>query len=487
MIGGIYTQQLAAEAGLDCILLESSLASVKEAYERALEVQRGFILQRKKVQERTLILNSITDGILSINETGRVTVCNPAAETYFDSSSAYLCGKSFAPLFPQSEKELIQKCLTLGQSVTHHSFFLNDQTFQLSINPIFAGSSCRGAVLTFSPESSHFRPDSAKQQLHQHGLTSMQSNAKGNEKGDFYSFFELTGMHPLFQHAISLGIRYAKLSMPVLLIGEEGTGKETFARCMHHLDPQNPQIFVSREASLLTTDDLLSANTGTLYLRNAHKLSLSMQETLSDLLRTGSVRLDLQTRKALRLRLILSSDQDLSKLLTPGFYYLVNSLILPLPSLAQRREDIPLLIHRMLEHFNLLYEKNCTCTPAFSEKLALETWSGNIRQLESLIQRMIVLADPDAVFTGTESLSASNDSAFYEHLRNNSSLTTAEFNLSVPTAQPGILIKGRNVSFEELKELDRFYHGKKALIAQKLGISRSTLWRFYKMMGNGNI
>lgn len=100
---------------------------------------------------------------------------------------------------------------------------------------------------------------------------------------------------------------------------------------------------------------------------------------------------------------------------------------------------------------------------------------------------MIVLADPDAVFTGTESLSASNDSAFYEHLRNNSSLTTAEFNLSVPTAQPGILIKGRNVSFEELKELDRFYHGKKALIAQKLGISRSTLWRFYKMMGNGNI
>lgn len=487
VIGGIYTQQLAAEAGLDCILLESSLASVKEAYERALEVQRSFILQRKKVQERTLILNSITDGILSINETGRVTVCNPAAETYFDSSSAYLCGKSFAPLFPQSEKELIQKCLTLGQSVTHHSFFLNDQTFQLSINPIFAGSSCRGAVLTFSPESSHFRPDSAKQQLHQHSLTSMQSNAKGNEKGDFYSFFELTGMHPLFQHAISLGIRYAKLSMPVLLIGEEGTGKETFARCMHHLDPQNPQIFVSREASLLTTDDLLSANTGTLYLRNAHKLSLSMQETLSDLLRTGSVRLDLQTRKALRLRLILSSDQDLSKLLTPGFYYLVNSLILPLPSLAQRREDIPLLIHRMLEHFNLLYEKNCTCTPAFSEKLALETWSGNIRQLESLIQRMIVLADPDAVFTGTESLSASNDSAFYEHLRNNSSLTTAEFNLSVPTAQPGILIKGRNVSFEELKELDRFYHGKKALIAQKLGISRSTLWRFYKMMGNGNI
>lgn len=129
VIGGIYTQQLAAEAGLDCILLESSLASVKEAYERALEVQRGFILQRKKGQERTLILNSITDGILSINETGRVTVCNPAAETYFDSSSAYLCGKSFAPLFPQSEKELIQKCLTLGQSVTHHSFFLNDQTF----------------------------------------------------------------------------------------------------------------------------------------------------------------------------------------------------------------------------------------------------------------------------------------------------------------------------------------------------------------------
>lgn len=474
VIGGVSTQKEALEAGLYCVLLESSLSSVKEAYERALEVQKGFILQRRKFQERTILLNSITDGVLSISEKGRLTVCNPAAEQFLNVVSASVIGKSYTSLFAQTEKELIQQSLISGRPVTDHRFNIKEQSFSLSIHPVSVGSSRKGIILTIRPsqKSSVFHPVPAAD----HRLLPSAP-----------SFFDLTGSHPLFRQAVSDGLHYAKTSAPVLIIGEAGTGKETLARCIHQAGDRCGNLFLSREASLLTTDDLSAAHNGTLYIRSSQNLTSLMQEQLTDLLITGSMIIDNHTRQELNIRLIIGAEADLSSILTPRFYYFVNSLILPVPALRQRREDIPSLAEHMLIQLNQQYQKHCQAAPEFLHQLKDYAWPGNLRQLESYLRRLVVLSSGETILSSFHESGSPDDSGFYAHL--NRTESNPAFCQLPPAAkeEPGFMIKGRKYTYSELQELDRYYQGKKGLIAEKLGISRSTLWRYYKDMEGANM
>lgn len=474
VIGGVSTQKAAIEAGLHCVLLESSLSSVKEAYERALEVQKGFILQRRKFQERTILLNSIADGILSISEKGRLTVCNPAAEQFLNVVSPSVIGKSYTSLFAQTEKELIQQSLISGRPVADHIFSIKEQSFSLSIHPVSVGSSRKGLILTIRParKSNVFPPVSAAD----HRLLPCAP-----------SFFDLTGSHPLFRQAVSLGLHYAKTSHPVLIIGEAGTGKETLARCIHQAGDRRENLFLSREASLLTTEDLLAAHHGTLYIRSGQNLPPLMQEKLTDLLITGSMIIDNHTRQELTIRLIIGAESDLSSILTPRFYYFVNSLILPVPALRQRREDIPSLAEHMLMQLNQQYQKHCQAAPEFLHQLKDYDWPGNLRQLESYLRRLVVLSSGETILSSFHESGSPDDSGFYAHL--NRTESAPAFCQRPPAAkeEPGFMIKGRKYTYSELQELDRYYQGKKGLIAEKLGISRSTLWRYYKAMEGANM
>lgn len=474
VIGGIRTQQEALEAGLHCVLLESSLASVKEAYERALEVQKGFILQRRKFQERTILLNSITDGIVSINEKGRITVCNPAAEQVFHVTSASVIGKTYPALFAQTEKELIQQALISGRLITEHRFQIRDQAFSLSIHPVSVGSSNKGVILTIRP----FRGSAS---LHPFPMDDSRMLPSAP------SFFDLAGSHPAFRAAVSLGLQYAKLSLPVLIIGEAGTGKETLARCIHQAGSGSGGLFLSREASLLTAEDLFAAHGGSLYIRNGQELSPFMQELLTDFLLTSSVMVDGHTRQDVTIRLMIGSEADLSAILTPRFYYLINTLILPVPALRQRISDLPALAENMLKRLNKQYHKNCQAAPEFLGQLEDCAWPGNLRQLESYLRRLVVLSSGETILSSLKESGSPDDCGFYSHLRTDDSAVLFALNSPRLESEPGFVVKGRKISYSELQELAQYYQGKKGVIAQKLGISRSTLWRYYKDMENYGI
>lgn len=468
VIGGIYTQKIAAQYGISSVLLESTLSSVKEAYNRALEVQKGFILQRKKIQERSILINANSDGILSVNENGKITICNPAAEKYLKCTSRLVCGKPFHTLFPQTENECIRQAMFSGQELLEHTFFLQNNYLSLSVYPLFASNDCHGAILAVHPASPK------KLFTETHSTISLSETSDDS----FSSFFELIGKHPDFQAAISAGIHYAKLSEPILIIGENGTGKETFARCIHKVNHHNAQLFISRDASLLTVEDIFSADHGTLYLRNGHLLSPTMQNYLADALRTKSIQLKNNSRKALSLRLIIGSEKNLSLCFSPEFYYLINTLIIPLPTLRQRSSDIPLLVNHILKQYNAFFQKKCTLSSSFLQKLQQLTWKGNIRQLENYLKRLILLSGENQVLNGEELYAAIEDSHFYQYLDNELPKQP-----SLPCSEnPGFSINGSVITFEQLKELDHFYCGKKSAVAAHLGISRSTLWRYFKIM-----
>lgn len=477
VIGGQYTQKLAEEYGLKSVLLESSLNSLKEAYDRALEVQKGVQLQKKKLQERLTMIHSIFDGIVSINEKRKVTLCNPSAEKYLKLSSSKVIGKSYTQLFEDTECALINQVLLSGQSAADHPFTLHGTTYLLSVHPVMVHGRNKGVILSLHP----YQPRNIRQ---------TEPSILPTPKYSFSSFFDLTGNAPAFRQAVSLGLLYARSDEPVLIIGEDGTGRETFAHCIHCESSRKNELFLAREASLLNTEDLLAASQGTLYIRSIENLSQEMTAVLIDVLRTHTIFLpDSRTRQNLDFRLIAGSSVDLSKQLAGSLYYLIHSLLLPLPSLAQRKEDIIPLF------FRYLGECRCTDEPEIRELLMNYDWPGNIRQLQGICRRLVLLCLDNGIIDKAMLKYHLDDSGYFAHLSDMEQSVSGDVSKASPETFPkipspvqsspeipGFIIHNQFVSWEELNGLDRYYHGKKSLIASHLGISRSTLWRYLKEM-----
>lgn len=241
IIGGVYTQMLAQAEGLNCVLLESSLSSIREAYDRALEVCRSFNQQKKKLQERLTILNAVSDGIISIDEKGTVTSFNPAAESCLMVSESAALKTSYTDLFARDEQMLIHQALLSERQTSGHFLALHGTDYSMDIHPILVKGKNRGIILTLR----RYAPFLSRS-LKPPGLQSSRTGP--------CAFTELVGESAVFRIPVVQAQEYAVLEEPVLLSGETGTGNlcqlENLCR---RLVIQNPKDQV------LTLDNIVPA------------------------------------------------------------------------------------------------------------------------------------------------------------------------------------------------------------------------------------
>lgn len=468
VIGGIYTKKLAEENGLKCVLLESSLESVKEAYERALEVQKGILLQRKKLQERLIMMNAISDAIVGINEKGRITMFNSAAENLFQCAEKEILGKAYSPLFHDTEKAIVNRILLRGDEIKNHHAMIKGVEYSLDFHPVLIKGRSKGIIISIKAyqktgTSGDCKTDYTQPPFSKNGVSSA----------------ALLGGHPAFLAARSMAERYAKGDFPVLIIGENGTGKTTFARWIHENSQRRKELFLVRDALLLSPEDLFSANHGTLYLRNAEQLSTYMAAMMTELLETHTIESSNHTRQQLDVRLIAGSAINPSEFLPDRLYYNLNTFLLPLPALRQRDSDILFICEKLLEEYGQIYHRNCSLPDGTEQLLRSCPWPGNISQLNSFCKRFVYLhpqhTDLDFI------RQCLDDSVYFSHLKRDE-FPTSDCLAAAPLQKKGFVINKKLVTYEELRSLDSYYQGRRGLLAEKLGISRSTLWRYFKIM-----
>lgn len=231
----------------------------------------------------------------------------------------------------------------------------------------------------------------------------------------------LVGQSPGFRQAFELLNKAAQGPINVLLLGETGVGKEVFAKWLHEKSNRSNKPFVAINCAAIPNDLIEAelfgvrrgaytgaqesrpgrferADGGTLFLDEVGDLSPSAQVKLLRVLQSGEVeRLGDNQTRTVDVRLIAATNVDLEKAIEEGkfradLYYRIATYPVDIPPLRARRTDIPLLAQAMLEKYAPIYDKKVIgLTDGAMQALSDYNWPGNIRELENLIERAILL------------------------------------------------------------------------------------------------
>ncbi|MEM8874719.1 MAG: sigma-54 dependent transcriptional regulator [Planctomycetota bacterium] len=235
-------------------------------------------------------------------------------------------------------------------------------------------------------------------------------------------FEGIIGKSPGIQNVIKTAKQIAPSDIPVLITGESGTGKELIARAIHdHSQRRRKRLVALNCAGLAETileDELFGhvkgaytgaqgdragrfehADKGTLFLDEVGDMPQSMQAKLLRVLENGEVvRLGSNEPKEVDVRLVSATNRNLQQMVDDGsfrqdLYFRIKGVTVHLPPLRERREDIPLLTHFFLKQSAEKYGKDIAgVTAEAQQKLMGFSWPGNVRQLKTAIEEMVVLA-----------------------------------------------------------------------------------------------
>jgi two-component system response regulator AtoC len=236
-------------------------------------------------------------------------------------------------------------------------------------------------------------------------------------------FGQTAAMHALQERLMKL----AGANVPVLIQGESGTGKDIIARMIHANSPwkTGPWVKVNCPAipGTLLESELFGyekgaftgaygmkpgrvemAHRGTLFLDEISELDLALQSKLLQLLQDGQFcRIGAQEDKKVEVRVVCATNRKLEEEIENGtfradLFYRINVVNLHMPPLRERASDIPELVDYFLEYHNRKY--NCRAKPLSAELMAVLRkyhWPGNIRELENLIKRYVILGTEDVI------------------------------------------------------------------------------------------
>ena len=235
-------------------------------------------------------------------------------------------------------------------------------------------------------------------------------------------FKNIITINPLMQEIIDYSIKIANFDFTVLLYGESGVGKELFARAIHEASQRRNNVFLPVNCATISKNVMESeffgakkgvytgaekdrpgilelADGGTIFLDEISELPLDLQAKFLRFLQDKEVRRigDVSAKKV-DVRVIAATNKDLKELVNQGkfredLYYRLEGIKIEIPSLRERKEDIPVLAYYFLEEFNKKYN---TDVKGFSkdalEALINYSWPGNVRQLQNVVNEACIIA-----------------------------------------------------------------------------------------------
>ena len=302
--------------------------------------------------------------------------------------------------------------------------------------------------------------------------------------------FGMLGDTPVMRVLYSTIEKVAAVSCNAIITGDSGTGKELVARALHYFSPRHEQAFVAIDCGSLSETLLESelfghekgaftgalqrkyglmeqANGGTLFLDEICNISDAMQVKLMRAIEDRRImRIGGTAPIPIDIRVVAASNQDLETMvetqrLRQDFYHRLNVVTIRVPSLDERRADIPALVNHYVNEFSSRYHRDVKGFDTVSlQRLCDASWKGNIRELRNTVERCVILADGPEL-----SWHQRNEDMSLDSINNPVQFSEQEFVSLVELEQ------------EYINHVLKCTKGKKTKAAKILGIDKTTLWR----------
>ncbi len=362
------------------------------------------------------ILESISDGVFTVDREWKVTSFNRSAETITGIPREEAIGRHCSDVFRSSlcgEDCPLHQTLKSGKpQIGKSAFFINSEGERVPISISTAVLRDEGGEIIGGAET--FRDLSEVEALYQ-------------ELEERYTLGDLVSHSPRMQQLFEVLSAIAASPSNVLILGETGTGKEVMARAVHEHSQRSDGPFVAVNCGALP-DALLEselfgykagaftgankdkpgrfarAKGGTLFLDEIGEITPAMQVRLLRVLQERTYEpLGAVESEHTDARVIAATNRDLTAMVKSGefredLFYRINIARLELPPLRERREDIPILANRFIDKFNKLMRKDIQgiAPEALSFLIAYE-WPGNIRELENTVERAFIICNQDMI------------------------------------------------------------------------------------------
>lgn len=387
-----------------------------------------------------LLLNAVGEGIYGLDTQGRAIFINPAAEAMTGWSYAELLGQNIHQFhhhsysngepYPACECKIFNTALDgISRQVSGEVFWRKDGSnfpVEYTTRAVYKNNHIIGAVAVFRDVSQQQQIELAlRRALENVQSLTEQLQAENtylqNELAQEWSSAGLVGRSPIITKMLSQVELVAQTDSTVLILGENGTGKELVARNIHALSQRKNSTMVKVNCAAFTPSLLESelfghekgaftgaterrkgrfelANDGTLFLDEIGELSMAAQGKLLRVLQEQEFeRVGGSETVKVNIRIIAATNRDLSAMITQGtfridLFYRLNVFPVTVPPLRDRQEDIPLLSQAIISTLNKTLGKNISAISNRSlTQLMQYQWPGNIRELQNVLEREMIL------------------------------------------------------------------------------------------------
>lgn len=414
----------------------------------------------------TSIIDYTSDAISVADQEGRVIMVNRAYTKITGLTPREVIGKPATIDIAEGESLHI-RCAKEKKSLFNVKLKVVEgkKDVVASVTPIFVKNEFRGSVAVIHDVS----------ELKRLGNELEATKRMLKKEKAKYSFDDIVAKSEIMQNAIKQAQKAAQSKVNILLVGEYGVGKEVMAQAIHNSSRRKNNPFLKLNFSLLSKEKQLevlfgedsyiyNSDKGTLYLENIHLASFEVQDKLLKLLKENEFDSEYFDIKP-DVKFIFSTTENLKTLVTLGkfsreLYYKISVVTIKIPSLRERKEDIPLMAKQKLHYLNQRYGRIIyDFTEDAIKKLMSYNWNGNIRELENIIDRSLLNMDPeDKIVTSAHIPDiAENNDKTYEKLKD-----------ALDEYEKKIIIETLEVC-----------HGNKTETAKKLGITVRNL--YYKL------
>lgn len=480
-IGGITVASAAKKYGVKNIMIEVDETSLEIALNEAISFLDFELERRKNYETIRQILNSTTEGIIGIDQNSQISYINDKAKKLITDENNNLLIDNIVNL------SVVKDTIINGTTTYNELLEIGNNSLILNSRPLEIDSKIFGAVASIQ-KSAYVQ--SAEKEIRK------KLNTKGHVAKK--NFRDIIGKSEILSNTIKKAKKFAKSDSTILITGPSGAGKEIFAQSIHNYSNRRNEPFVAINCAALPKSILESelfgyvkgaftgarpegkagifelAHNGTVFLDEVGETSQDIQVKLLRVIQEKEIiRIGDDKVIPVDVRIISATNKNLLERIEENefredLYYRLCVLDLKLPSLDERREDIPLLVKQFISN----NAPNIKISDEALLILGSLPYNGNIRHLQNIIERLIVMCENNIIdeYLISQVLDLNSNNSEKKFLQ--------QFSEEQGDSTPE-LIKIEN---QLIKDALKKYNGNKTKAAKELGMSYTTLWRRLKKM-----